>query len=439
MAADPVADAVVKARVHLLFNKPFFGVLATRLKIVEAKWCKTAAVDGKHLFYNREFIKSLTQEELIFLVCHEVLHCVYDHLGRRGGRDPLTWNAANDYIVNATIVQEKIGMMPKGGLLDSRFTADMSSEEVYRIIYDDLKSGAMKANQLGTLDEHLELGEDGEDGGKGKGKGGKGAGDGTDPQDGEGGRDPNGDPDPGDETGVDYSLVPPVYTEDEMNRLRNASRAALINAVQSNSGNAPAGVVRLLDELVNPTINWKELLTQTIQSTFKEDYSFVQPSKRSWSIGMSGLSGSLPIILPSQKYGKTIDICVSLDTSGSISNEIFASFLSEVHGIVEQYEEFRLHIWCIDAAIYNPQVFTRDNVNDLLEYQPAGGGGNDFPLNWSYMRDNDIAPELFVVFSDGYPCGSWGDPDYCDTIFVIRNDWDKTIEAPFGLTVYMDS
>ena len=419
--SDPVVDAIVKARVSLLFNQPFFGVLATRLQLVDAsKWCKTAAVDGRHLFYNREFVKSLTDDELLFLIGHEVLHCAYDHLGRRGGRDPMIFNAANDYIVNATLVDQKLGSMPKGGLLDKRFTADMTSEEVYRIIFDDVQAGRTKASSLTTMDQHLELGADAKDG---KGEDG-------DPS---GGGKADEDPDPGSETGVDYSNHPPVYTEDEMSSLRNELKAALINAVQSNTGNAPAGLIRMLNDLVNPTINWKELLTQSIQATFKDDYSFNSPSKRSW-----GINGAASCVLPGQKPANTIDICISLDTSGSISNDIFASFLSEVRGIVEQYTDYRLHIWCIDAAIYNPKIFTPDNVEDLEAYQPAGGGGNDFPLNWTYMRDEQVQPELFVVFSDGYPCGSWGDPDYCDTIFVIKNEWDKTIQAPFGLTVYMD-
>jgi predicted metal-dependent peptidase len=428
MSKDPVVDAIVATRVRLLFNAPFFGNLATRLQLVDAsKWCPTAAVDGRHLFYNREFIKALTPEELLFLIGHEVLHCVYDHLGRKGSRDHKLWNFANDYIVNATLVDQKMGSMPKGGLLDSRFTSEMTSEEVYRMIEEDVKSGKMDASKMSTLDQHLAL--DGSDEGA----------DGTDPQSGPGGRNPNGDPDPGSETGVDYSKAPPVYKDEDMAKIRNEVKAALINAVQSNVGNIPAGVLRMVEEMTDPTINWRDLLTECIQSTFKEDYSFQQPSKRSWSIAMGAKDfGGRPIILPSQKQGKTIDICISLDTSGSISNSIFTQFLTEVVGIVEQYEDFKLHVWCIDAAIYNPMTFTPDNIQDLMDYQPAGGGGNDFPLNWTYMQENDLEPEMFVVFSDGYPCGSWGDPNYCPTIFVIRNEWDKKIEAPFGLTVYMD-
>lgn len=419
----------------LLFNQPFFGNLATRLELVDAsKWCQTAATDGRRLYYNREFIKSLSPDELLFLIGHEVLHCVYDHLGRRGDRNSLMWNAANDYIVNTTLVDEKLGAMPKGGLLDHRFTSEMTSEEVFRLLdqqYGDGKGGIKDSasGKLGTLDEHLELGQDGNGQGKKSGDGTEGGfpsgvieGGGLDPT-----------ADAGNETGVDYSQSAPVYTTEELESIRRDIWVSVINAIQSNSGNCPVGVKRLVQEFVSPKIDWKQLLAETIQSCFRDDYSFNKPSKRSW-----GIDGEIGCILPGSNMANTVDICVSLDTSGSISDTIFTAFLSEVRGIVEQYQDFRLHIWCIDAAIYNPMVFTPQNIEDLDAYQPAGGGGNDFPLNWKYMRDNDIEPEAFVVFSDGYPCGSWGDPDYCSTIFVIQNEWDKKIEAPFGITVYMD-
>jgi predicted metal-dependent peptidase len=79
---DPVVKAIVAARVNLLLEKPFFGTLATRLTLVDASsWCKTAATEGRHFYYNREFIKSLTPAQLRFLIGHEVLHVVYDHMG----------------------------------------------------------------------------------------------------------------------------------------------------------------------------------------------------------------------------------------------------------------------------------------------------------------------------------------------------------------------
>lgn len=409
---DPIVRLIVEARVSMLFNQPFFGSLATRLELKEGgPWCKTMATDGKNFFYNREWIKSLSSKELMFSLCHEVLHLVFDHLGRGKGKNKKIWDIAIDYVVNATLVHERLGAIPQGALLDSRFTYDMSADEIYQILLKEA-DGGKDFSDLSPLDTHMEM-------------------------PGESGSNSNG-VDPGQETGVDYSDGTPALDETTLDATRVAIRAAFINAVQSNSGNAPAHIVRLLNELVEPTIDWRELLTKSIQASFKEDFSFNQPSRRSWAINMRNKTG-YNLILPSQKTGQIIDICISLDTSGSISDDIFASFLSETVGICEQYDDYRLHVWCIDAAIYDPQVFTPDNIADLKSYKPKGGGGNDFPLNWKYMAENDIIPELFVVFSDGYPCGSWGDPDYCDTIFVIRNEWDKNIQAPFGITVYMDS
>jgi predicted metal-dependent peptidase len=154
--SDPVVQAIVAARVSLLFNQPFFGNLATRMELVDAtKWCKTAATDGRKLYYNREFIKALTDAELLFLIGHEVLHCVYDHLGRKGGREHGLWNMANDYIVNDTLKKEGVGDMPKGGLHDKRYTDEMTSEEVYRLLEQNQTKVEM------TLDEHLGDGGDG--------------------------------------------------------------------------------------------------------------------------------------------------------------------------------------------------------------------------------------------------------------------------------------
>lgn len=437
---DPVLQALLDIRVKLLFSNPFFGVLILRMDPKDAsKWCKTLTTDGKHIFYNREYIKSMTKDELTAAMAHLMLHSAFDHLGRRGGKDKKLWDAATDYVVNSVITDEKIGKLPKDSLYSTKYK-DLAADEIYRQLKEEVEDGTLDPESLsGGFDEHLDLGDDAKDKAKGKGDGEGEEGDeevegdgGEPPPSPEDGKAPE-DPDPGRITGVDYADEAPVYTEEELIGLKMAMKTALINAIQSNSGNAPAAVQRLVEDFTTPTIDWKELLANTMQSALsKEDYSFDKPSKRSYCMG------KMEYILPSQKNGQTIDICVSLDTSGSISNAIFTAFLSEVKGILEQYDDYRLHIWCIDAAIYNPQVFTPDNVGAIDEYKPAGGGGNDFPLNWKYMRDNEITPELFVVFSDGYPCGSWGDPDYCDTIFVIRNDWDKSIEAPFGLTVYMD-
>ena len=84
-----VLDRIIVARVGLLLRHPFFGNMATRLIIKEASdWCPTAATDGRHLFYSVPFFANMTNKEIEFVIAHEILHCVFDHMTRREDRDP---------------------------------------------------------------------------------------------------------------------------------------------------------------------------------------------------------------------------------------------------------------------------------------------------------------------------------------------------------------
>ena len=100
-------ERLVTARIGLLLKQPFFGNLATRLQLTNADdWCPTAATDGRKFYYNSKFIMMLKNEkEVEFLFGHEVLHCVYEHIGRRIDRkdDPQLANIAADYCVNGDL------------------------------------------------------------------------------------------------------------------------------------------------------------------------------------------------------------------------------------------------------------------------------------------------------------------------------------------------
>ena len=135
---DPALDRVVReklitARVGMLLRASFFGNLATRLTLTNAdEWCPTAATDGRRFYYNTRFIEMLKPKEIEFLFGHEVLHCVYDHFGRKGDRDPMLWNVANDYCVNADLKKHRVGefITSVPCLYDVKYEG-MSSEEVY--------------------------------------------------------------------------------------------------------------------------------------------------------------------------------------------------------------------------------------------------------------------------------------------------------------------
>ena len=146
-----IIDKLVTARIALLLKHPFFGNLATRLKLVNADdWCPTAGTDGRHFFYNTKFIDSLNPKETEFLFGHEVLHCVFEHMMLRiGDRDPQLWNIAADYAVNQILKDYQIGDMPTGkkgenkGFQDDKYK-DWTSERIYDDIMKQAKRTARR-------------------------------------------------------------------------------------------------------------------------------------------------------------------------------------------------------------------------------------------------------------------------------------------------------
>jgi predicted metal-dependent peptidase len=162
-----------------------------------------------------------------------------------------------------------------------------------------------------------------------------------------------------------------------------------------------------------------------IQSIIKSDFSFNRPNRRTQHTGA---------ILPGLMNEETIDISVGIDMSGSISDSQAKDFISEVKGIMDEYKDFKVNLWCFDTEVYNYAEFTGDTADELLSYEVKGGGGTDFVANWEFMKEQGITPKRFIMFTDGYPCGDWGDEDYCETLFVIHGN--ETIVAPFGQTAY---
>jgi predicted metal-dependent peptidase len=214
-------------------------------------------------------------------------------------------------------------------------------------------------------------------------------------------------------------------TKEEAQAIKDEIKEAMIQAASAaGAGKTPAGIQRMIKDMTEPKISWRELVNQEIQSIIRNDYSFTRPNRKSMHSGA---------VLPGMKEATTIDIGIGIDMSGSIGQEDATVFLSEVKGIVDQYEDFKINLWCFDTEIYNHKEITHDNSHDLMDYEPMGGGGTDFMANWEFMKENGIEPKKFIMFTDGYPCGDWGDEDYCDTIFVVKGNTQA--EAPFGQTV----
>ena len=392
-----VREKLITARVGLLLRASFFGNLATRLKLVNAdEWCATAATDGRHFYYNSRFVDMLKPKEIEFLFGHEVLHCVYDHFGRRGDRDPQLFNIANDFCVNADLKKHRVGefITSVPCLYDSKYEG-MSSEEVYNDLYENAEKIDMASLIDKLLDEHLDGEGDGE-GGEGDGEDGKGRG-------------------------------RPKLSDAEKQAIKDEIKEAVLAAAAASdgAGNLPAGVKRIIEDMTAPKMNWRELLRMQLESTIKSDYTWMRNSRRGWH---------MDAVMPGMKLDPMIDIAVSIDASGSMEDRMLKDFLGEVAGIMEQFPNYRIHVLSFDTRVYNPQQFDSENLDDITGYEIMGGGGTDFDSVFQYFKDNEIEPKRHIMFTDGYPNGSWGDEQYCDTVFIIHGS--TSVVPPFGQFAY---
>ena len=405
LTSAEVEDRLIKARIEMLMSAPFFGNLATRLKLKDATaWCPTLATDGKFFYYNRNFVAAMSDGECVFGMGHEILHCVYDHfdVDRRGDRDPRLWNIANDYVINADLIDANIGEQIK--LVDICFDwkyRGMVSEEIYDDLFKQAEEEGRVIN-VEPLDIHLDRTE-GDDEGSG--------------QSNKGNQDSDGEDGPA------------KYTAEEKENIKQEFQNAVMQSAKAaGAGNLPSGVKRMLDKLLNPQLDWRELLAMQIQSVVRSDYTMMNPSRKGLNEGF---------YLPGMDRETTIDIVAALDMSGSIMDEMAMDFLSEFKGIMDQYTDFKIHLVCFDTEVHNPVVFTQNNMEEFLDYELAGGGGTDFDCVYNWMKEEGIQPKKLVMFTDGYPWDSWGDESYCDALFIVHGGGygGRSPEAPFGITV----
>jgi predicted metal-dependent peptidase len=376
----------------------FFGNLATRLTLINADdWCSTAATDGLKFYYNSRFIMMLKPKEVEFLVGHEVLHVVYDHMGRRNHRDPQIWNIADDYAVNADLKRHKVGQFitTVPCLYEQKYDGKAAEE-----IYDDLMKNVQKIDINSLIDQMIDDHIDGDEDGEGDGDG---------DQEGKGkGR--------------------PKMSPEERERVRQEVKQAIINAAQSaEAGSLPLGVERLIKQHTNPVMPWRELIQTNLTSAIRTDFSWMRPSRRSWH---------MDAIMPGMTPGEEIDVVVAIDMSGSISNKQAQAFLGEIGGMMESFDGYKVHVFCFDTDIYNPQDFNSESMDTIDAYEPMGGGGTDFDAIFDYLKKVGNVPKRLICFTDGYPCGSWGDKDYCDTTWIIHGDPDPN--PPFGTYALYD-
>lgn len=392
---DEIGRSVQKAKINLLLKEPFFGNLLMHLEIVPNKSVPTFSTNGKIIKYSPAFAKGLTRNETSAVLAHEVMHCVFKHHLERGGRDFKLWNDAGDHCINLVLLNSGF-QLPGKPLCDRRFV-DMTTVQIYNILASENPPKPKPEKGGGGND-----GKPGSNGESGQGQG---------------------DQDQSN-SGVSCGEVedsPKITESSGPDAIEQESKAWSQRIVQAAmnaklAGKLPAGLDRMITDLLAPKVSWKEILWQFVQEIAQEDYSFLRPNRKYMSGG---------VYLASLHSESCQDIVVAVDTSGSMSEDDLNQAASEISEIQSTIDA-TIHVVYADADLANVQEFY---PGDELKLEAKGGGGTDFkpPFIWVEEKKIDIA--CMIYLTDGY-CSSFPEvePEYPVLWITNRKRWS----VPFG-------
>lgn len=402
-------EKIRKCRIKLLYREPFFAHLCMHLQLKGMpkelpEVCQSMGVNFKgDLYYSDEFVNSLSDDELIVTLCHEVLHLALEHMIRKGSRNAMCitpagpialWNVATDMVVNHQL--HKYGYkikfdIPNFYKLD---LDEMSAEHVY----DKLISRMRQIDAPCGFDWH------GYPDGNGKnGQNGKTPHDGKNQKPGKNG----------------------YYTQKEIDDSSKKWRKATIDAatIAKQMGKLPADLQRLVDDTIEPKKRWRELLWAFITNEIPSDFTYMRPSKKSISCGF---------YMPSMTM-ESIDIVVAVDTSGSISDQQFSQFVSEMIAISRSFNYVNMTLIDCDASIKGVYEFRGNIEEEIHGIKFRGYGGTDFRPVFKWIEENSANCKVLIYLTDGM--GSYPEhPPKYSVIWALTEDCD----APWGNKIILD-
>lgn len=361
---DKAQEALDKTKVHLMMKQGaiFLSSVSMQLKHEISNDVGTAATNGKYIKYNPKFFLDLSKEQRLGLMAHEIGHVIFMHMSRRGDRKPDVWNVAGDYVINNYLIANKF-VLPEDGCVDPMFDG-WSTDQVY----DHLLANPKKMPEDTPSD-------------------------------------------------IEYSDLTEEEKEQLTNTVMKAVQAAQLNDCETS---IPSEIARSIQDLINPKLNWTELLYRFVDSKTKENYSWSKPNRR-----------YLPTwYLPSMYSDKIENITVAIDTSGSVTDVLMKEMLSEIEYINQTLKPNTMTIMDCDSKIHNIHKITE--YDSVLDFKFNGGGNTSFKPVFKYCKDNPT--NLLIYFTDLYANQITEEPGY-PVLWICYSTHEA---SPIGETIYVN-
>ena len=337
---DDIMRRVGKAKSLLILDHPFFGMGCSKRPIVYTDTIPTACMSATgQMYMNPAFVDPLTVPELMFLLAHEALHYMLCHSLRLCTRDAKAWNVACDKVINDTLVDAKVGDPIDGGVyMDG--ARDFSTEE----LYDDADADGPGAVGIGN-----DVGPPCDDGGQ----------------------------------PLDESQIHQLEAQAKIEAIQATKAAKAV-------GKLPGSIERLVDQLVNVSTPWHEILERFMEGKVHDNLSFNRPSKRFTTA-----------ILPSHDTKPSMGVAaLVIDSSGSVTADEFDMYNAHINRVLHTCNPEVLHVIYCDTHVTGHDEFT---VEDLpVSIKTKAGGGTEFKPAFDYIDDQGIDPEVVVYFTDGH-------------------------------------
>lgn len=366
-------EKVIKARSSLLLSEPGYGLAAMSLILTPVAedhpviWAM--ATDGVRLFFNPGWVESVPLDIIKGVIVHEVWHVWAKHDLRKEGRQHMPWNYAADAAINP-VIRAAGYRLPEHAVGDE--FAGLNAEAIYpKLPVIEVK---VEAWNVGGVLPNPGLS-------KGKNKG--------------------------------------EMEAERDQRIHQWGEAA------KRAGKLPAEFERLLNELLNPRLPWKEILARFVDTSARNDFSWLHCDPECVRFGC---------YMPTM-YSEELGLIAYIgDTSGSIDQDQHKRAVSELQGMLRSYDNASIYCMWVDHALHNPELVTSDDVP--LNIHPAGGGGTSFRPGFEHMEEAGIRPKCCVYATDGYCNDFADDPGYPVLWLVVENNPD--FRPPYGEVVRCD-
>lgn len=340
---------ILKRKVLAMY--PFFGSVAANVEYQEIEDTGIMKNDGSTIFYDPRYMSTLSDNDQLFLLAHELCHIAFEHKERGVGKDPTVWMSATDAVINQMLKRDGLEIISGG--IDYPEAIDYSAEEYYELLLSEkldieLIDGQLEGQETPS-DSHSESKQ--EDTGD------------------------NSDEDESEESYKELPLEEDRDDEDEDDEY------TLIEEKESDAGNAVNRDIRTVEDIgaSAPLIDWRVILPNTI------NYGV------DWSYSNAILEDN--IVRPVLEELPIPETEIILDTSWSVDEDLLRNFLRECKNILTFS---KMKAGCFDTVFYGFHDIRNEKDIDDMVFE--GGGGTDFnaAVNAFTLRvDNRI------IFTDG--------------------------------------